>query len=93
MQKFRVLDQVFVVPVNSTIELSPEAARLHAPRIVEQQDGTHLTIEPVFLKPGTEFGMEGEFPRAILNALEPIEDEPKKAKKGKKEPETPEGQE
>lgn len=71
MIRYKVLDTMFVVPANTLIELSPADAKLHEARLVPHGDDL-LAVEPLFLKPGTEFGMNGSLPRAITNMLEVV---------------------
>lgn len=73
MNRYTVKDQMFVVPVNTVLELSSEDVKLHGQRLVEVESG-HLTIAPLFLKPGVTFGMDGELPRAITMLLDPVEE-------------------
>ena len=86
MRKFVAL-ALFTVPANATINLSPELAKLHAPRLLKAKKG-FVTLEPIFLKPGTEFEWEtDELPRTMAEVIEEVEGKGKG--KGKQAP-TPE---
>lgn len=86
MRKFVTL-ALFTVPANATINLSPELAKLHAPRLLKAKKG-FVTLEPIFLKPGTEFEWEtDELPRTMAEVIEEVEVKGKG--KGKQAP-TPE---
>lgn len=72
MRKFVAL-ALFTVPANATINLSPELAKLHAPRLLKAKKG-FVTLEPIFLKPGTEFEWEtDELPRTMAEVIEEVE--------------------
>lgn len=71
MRKFVAL-ALFTVPANATINLSPELAKLHAPRLLKAKKG-FVTLEPIFLKPGTEFEWEtDELPRTMAEVIEEV---------------------
>lgn len=88
MRKFVAL-ALFTVPANATINLSPELAKLHAPRLLKAKKG-FVTLEPIFLKPGTEFEWEtDELPRTMAEVIEEVEVKGKGKGKQAPDPDAP----